>query len=102
MRVSRIYLPINHKALSDTWVIEQPQAHYIRNVLRLKPGHQLQFFTASGQQYNAIIAEVNKHDVVIKDMSACSDVVSQSRLQITLIQGISSSDRMDYTIQKAA
>ena len=102
MRVSRIYLPVNHQDLGDSWVIEQPKAHYIRNVLRLKPGHQLQFFTASGQQYNAVIAEVNKHDVVIKDMTVCHDALPVSTLQITLVQGISASDRMDYSIQKAA
>jgi len=102
MRVSRIYLPIDHKSLSDTWVIEQPKAHYIRNVLRLKPGHILQFFTASGRQYNAVIDTVNKHNVVIKDIAACQDVLPKSSLRLTLIQGISASDRMDYSIQKAA
>lgn len=102
MRVSRIYLPINHLNLKDTWIIEQPKAHYIRNVLRLKPGHPLQFFTATGQQYDAVIAAVNKHEVVIKDIVACQQEPPKSTLHITLVQAISSSDRMDYTIQKAA
>lgn len=102
MRVSRIYLPIDHKELKNTWVIEQPKAHYIRNVLRLKPGHPLQFFTASGQQYNAVIAAVNKHEVTIKDIKACANILPKSQLNITLVQGISSSDRMDYSVQKAA
>ncbi|MFV0543787.1 MAG: 16S rRNA (uracil(1498)-N(3))-methyltransferase [Marinicella pacifica] len=102
MRVSRIYLPIDHHSLTDHWVIEQPKAHYIRNVLRLKPGHTLQFFTASGRQYNALIDSVNKHDVVIKDIQPCQETVPQSRLAITLIQGISAGDRMDYSVQKAA
>jgi conserved hypothetical protein TIGR00046 len=102
MRVSRIYLPIDHKSLTDRWVIEQPKAHYIRNVLRLKPGHSLQFFTADGRQYNAVIAEVNKHDIVIKDVAVCHKALPESSLKITLVQGISSSDRMDYSIQKAA
>ncbi|KAA3644342.1 MAG: 16S rRNA (uracil(1498)-N(3))-methyltransferase [Proteobacteria bacterium] len=102
MRVSRIYLPINHRALTDTWVIEQPKAHYIRNVLRLKPGHRLQFFTATGRQYNAVIAAVNKHDVVIQEIMACQEEPPNSQLQITIVQGISASDRMDYSIQKAA
>jgi 16S rRNA (uracil1498-N3)-methyltransferase len=101
MRVSRIYLPINHRSLTDTWVIEQAKAHYIRNVLRLKPGHSLQFFTADGRQYNAVIAAVNKHDVVIKDIVTCQKPLPVSSLEITLVQGISSRDRMDYSIQKA-
>jgi len=102
MRVSRIYLPVNHQSLTDTWVIEQPKAHYIRNVLRLKPGHPLQFFTANGRQFDAIIAEVNKHDVVIKNIQACQDAPPRSTIAFTLVQGISGSDRMDYSTQKAA
>ncbi len=102
MRVSRIYLPINHNDLTKQWVIEEPKAHYIRNVLRLKPGHRLQFFTATGQQYNATITAVKKHQITIDHIESCDTTTPVSSLDITLVQGISSSDRMDYSIQKAA
>lgn len=102
MRVSRIYLPIDHQQLESSWVIDQPKAHYIRNVLRLKPGNPLRFFTATGRQYEAVIKSIGKHDVVIHQILPCTDRQPKSTLETTLVQGISSSDHMDYSIQKAA
>ncbi len=102
MRVSRIYLPIDHQNLDKQWVIEQSKAHYIRNVLRLKPGQALHFFTATGCQYKAIIFQISKHEVIIDNIQPCSETVPACSLKTTLVQGISSSDRMDYSIQKAA
>lgn len=102
MRVSRIYLAIDHHSLDKQWVIEQSKAHYIRNVLRLKPGQSLRFFTATGRQYEAIISVINKHEVVIDNIKPCTVAVPVCTLKTTLVQAVSSSDRMDYSIQKAA
>lgn len=102
MRISRIYLPQTGIQEGQAIHIEGVKAHYIRNVLRLKTGHLLEFFTPDGRQYQGIIGEISKHQVSLQKVSPTADQPQPSTLKVTLIQGISSSDRMDYTIQKAA
>lgn len=82
--------------------IEGVKAHYIRNVLRLKRKHTIEFFTPDGLQYRGTIDDIGKHHVTLTNISQTTDQPAQSTIDVTLIQGISSSDRMDYTVQKAA
>lgn len=102
MRISRIYLPININTNSERVTIEGEKAHYIRNVLRLKKGFTLHFFTPNGSQYQASINEVTKHEVNLTHINLTEEQPQKSLLRTTIAQGISSTDRMDYSIQKAA
>lgn len=102
MRISRIYLPLSHHDVKQSITITAEKAHYIRNVLRLKAGQVLHFFTPAGTEFSANIASINKHEVVLHEINPISEQPIPSQLNTTLIQGISSSDRMDYSIQKAA
>ncbi len=102
MRISRIYLPLETSRVDNTLSIEGEKAHYIRNVLRLKVGFSLHFFTPNGNQYQCKIAHINKHQVELSDITLTEKQPENSILNTTLVQGISSSDRMDYSIQKAA
>lgn len=102
MRISRIYLPIEQHLINDSIVIDGDKAHYIRNVLRLKANHTVHFFIPAGIEYSATIAAINKHDVVFNEIKHLTEQSPPSQISTTIIQGISSSDRMDYSIQKAA
>jgi 16S rRNA (uracil1498-N3)-methyltransferase len=102
MRISRIYLPETGIQEGQAVHIEGIKAHYIRNVLRLKTGHLLEFFTPDGRQYQGTIGEISKHRVSLLQVKPTEEQPQASSLKVTLVQGISSSDRMDYTIQKAA
>ncbi|MEZ5470738.1 MAG: 16S rRNA (uracil(1498)-N(3))-methyltransferase [Marinicella sp.] len=102
MRISRIYLPLHDTLISKSIVIEGEKAHYIRNVLRLKKGFILYFFTPNGNQYQASIKNIAKHEITLDEITLTEVQPQVSSLKTTIIQGISSSDRMDYSIQKAA
>jgi len=102
MRISRIYLPINDSQISNEVIVDDNKAHYIRNVLRLKQNNVLQFFNGTGGQYEGTISSISKHQVILSNIQLTSQQPQASTLSSTLVQGISSSDRMDYTIQKAA
>lgn len=102
MRISRIYLPLEQADIKQTVSIVDEKAHYIRNVLRLKVQHDLQFFIPAGIEFKATIAAINKHEVLLHEIQTLNQQPNKSILKTTLIQGISSSDRMDYTMQKAA
>jgi len=101
MRISRIYLPITDDEFTTEYTIQDDKAHYIRNVLRLKSGEQLSVFTQDGSEYLCQIDQVDRHQVHISTVETLTPA-APSKLDITIIQGISSSDRMDYTVQKSA
>lgn len=102
MRISRIYLPYRPDDIQSSMTIEGDKAHYLRNVLRIKPNHTLHFFIPTGVEYQATIAQVLKRQIKLSDIKPLAKQPKPSALKTTLVQGISSSDRMDYTIQKAA
>lgn len=75
-------------------------AHHAMRVLRLSVGDRIVLFDGSGREWPAVISAISRHEVQV----ICETPVEVSRespLRITLWQGISSGDRMDYTLQKA-
>ena len=75
-------------------------AHHAIRVLRLVVGDAVELFDGSGRVWPAMISSVTRQ-TVLAECAAPVPVSRESRLRITLLQGISSGDRMDYTLQKA-
>ncbi len=63
-------------------------------------GDTLKLFDGDGFDYTCELISVKKSEVLAK-IESSEAVNNESPLHITLLQGISSGDRMDYTIQKA-
>ncbi|MFT7246737.1 MAG: 16S rRNA (uracil1498-N3)-methyltransferase, partial [Candidatus Azotimanducaceae bacterium] len=62
MRTSRFFL--NQPLEPHTTIeIAAERAHYIRNVLRLKPGNPLTLFNGKGGEYPATLTEVTRKSV---------------------------------------
>jgi len=82
--------------------LELPEnaAMHASRVLRMQAGEKLILFNGDGNQYLAELTFVRKNAVGAKVMSSQA-INNESPLKITLLQGISSGDRMDFTIQKA-
>lgn len=57
-------------------------------------------FNGDGQDYSCELISVRKNEAVAKVKSVCQ-AQTESPLNVTLAQAISSGDRMDFTIQKA-
>lgn len=74
-------------------------AHATR-ALRLNVGDKLKLFNGDGMDYSCELISIKKNEVIAKVL-ASQAIENESPLNITLLQGISSGDRMDYTIQKA-
>ncbi|MHB0990561.1 MAG: 16S rRNA (uracil(1498)-N(3))-methyltransferase [Burkholderiales bacterium] len=75
-------------------------AHHAMRVLRMARGDDLVLFDGSGREWRATVARIDKREVVVS-VTACCAVSRESPLSIVLVQGISSGERMDYTLQKA-
>lgn len=74
-------------------------AHATR-ALRLNVNDKAIVFNGDGFDYNCAISSIEKNAVFVT-IDAKTEVRNESPLNITLIQAISSGDRMDFTIQKA-
>jgi 16S rRNA (uracil1498-N3)-methyltransferase len=77
--------------------VELPQAalHHAR-VLRLREGDALTLFDGTGGEWSARLLSKTAIQLIEK-----TEIERESPLSITLVQGVSSGDRMDYTVQKA-
>lgn len=75
-------------------------ATHATRALRLNVGDKLKLFNGDGLDYSCELVTVQKSAVVAKVLTSQA-VENESPLSITLLQGISSGDRMDYTFQKA-
>jgi 16S rRNA (uracil1498-N3)-methyltransferase len=76
--------------------LEDAPAHHLARVLRLREGDTLTVFNGRGGEWDAQF--IGKRQVRLVAFDA---VERESPLRITLVQGVSSGDRMDYTVQKA-
>jgi 16S rRNA (uracil1498-N3)-methyltransferase len=99
MRLTRIHVRV---ALhSDTQlVLPRSAASHLVRVLRLQAGAALLIFDGSGQEHHAEIISIDGQQVSVR---IGDKVISttESLLHITLVQGVSRGERMDWTLQKA-
>ena len=75
-------------------------ARHVVQVLRLGKGKRITLFNGQGGEYVAEIRGQHRRTTIVKVIE-CHDIERESRLAITLIQGISRGERMDFSIQKA-
>lgn len=99
MPKNRFYSP-DKLALDATIKLPVSAAIHAVRVLRMAEGDQAIVFNGDGLDYICTLTSVKKSAVVVT-VTDSIPVKNESPLNITLLQGISSGDRMDYTIQKA-
>lgn len=87
-------------ALGAQFLLPPGAARHAARVLRLSAGDTLQLFNGQGGAYAARIEQIRKDEVEVR-ITAFEDTDCESPLQVLLAQGISSGERMDYTLQKA-
>jgi 16S rRNA (uracil1498-N3)-methyltransferase len=79
----------------------QPEAaHHAVRVLRLAVGDAVALFDGRGGEFEARITRIDRGKVSVKT-GAHLAVERESAVNIRLVQGLSSGDRMDITLQKA-
>ncbi len=99
MRIPRVYLPCPLQR-DAVVTLHESAANHVTRVLRLKPGAQLILFNGEAGEYRAVLEQSNKLQVQAR-VGEFVDCETESPLSITLVQGVSRGERMDYTIQKA-
>ncbi len=99
MRVPRFYLPIL-LATGATVPLDDPVFNHVVRVLRLGVNAPLILFNGQGSAFAATLVEVSKRSASAQVLEAVPSA-TESPLRITLAQGISRGEKMDYTLQKA-
>ncbi len=96
--LTRLYFP---GAIADHGEchIVAGQAHHVIHVLRLQAGAALTLFDGYGGEHAATIKRIDKSSLMLT-VAERREVSRESPLKVVLAQGISSGERMDYTVQK--
>jgi 16S rRNA (uracil1498-N3)-methyltransferase len=81
-------------------LLPRSQARHAVRVLRLKAGEEIILFNGDGTEYRAVIERPTEDGLVVQVReSQAAD--REAPLPVTLAQGVSSGERMDFTLQKA-
>lgn len=87
-------------ALNAEIQLSESAAAHATRALRLNVGDSAILFNGDGHDYHCKLTSVKKNSVTAT-ITGTTKINNESPLDITLLQGISSGDRMDFTIQKA-
>ncbi len=94
----RFYFP-GHLDPDTRITLPDNTARHAVTVLRLGHGDPVVLFNGDGHDYGGILERQGKHATVrVLDKT---EVDRESGLDVTLVQGISSGERMDFTVQKS-
>ncbi len=99
MRLTRVYLnsPLQPGTIVD---LSDEQHHYLTRVLRLTEGSEVALFNGEAAEFRARLTDVQKRRSAVH-IEQRIDINAESPLRITLYQGISKGDRMDFAVQKS-
>ena len=99
MRLTRVHVS-GPLAAGRRHTLEGDAANHIARVLRLRQGDPLTLFDGRGGEYVSRVEELRKGAVIVS-VHEQSPVARESSLPITLAQGVSRGERMDWVVQKA-
>ena len=99
MSAPRFYLD-QPLALGARFSLPPGPARHAARALRLSAGDAITLFSGQGGEFDARIERIQKDEVAVS-ITGFSDIERESCLRVMLAQGISSGERMDYTLQKA-
>ena len=86
-------------SLGNSIELSIDNSHYLNKVLRFPDGKNITIFNGDGFDYDAKVQRIKK----ITSISIVSKLKndSESKLNLTLAQGIAKGEKMDFLIQKA-
>src|SRR5690349_2615850 len=81
-------------------LLAEDSAHHAVHVLRVHAGDDITLFNGRGGEYPARIASIERLKVLV-DVLAHREIEREPPLRMVLAQGISSGERMDFTVRKS-
>lgn len=99
MRIPRFYVP-EVAASGEIISVTGQTAHHVTQVLRLRPGALIRLFNGHGPEWEAVLLQSRRAGIQLEVGSAVA-TIDEPSICITLAQGITRNDRMDFILQKA-
>ncbi len=99
MPISRIFQAIP-LAVNTQIILDNQASHHVARVLRAKVSDEVVIFNGEGGEFLGTITHIDKKNVTVS-LTTFDAREAESTLHLTLAQGISRGEKMDYTIQKA-
>jgi 16S rRNA (uracil1498-N3)-methyltransferase len=99
MRLTRVHVT-DPLTPGHRQTLEGDAANHIMRVLRLRPGDPLTLFDGRGGEHAARVEGFRKNAVIVAVGDRLATAV-ESPLSLTLAQGVSRGERMDWVVQKA-
>lgn len=96
--MNRFYHP-NPLNINQTIILNDFAARHALKVMRVKLNDSLILFNGDGSDYLGKITQIKKHELKIT-IQTNEKISHESPVQITLIQSLSSNEKMDWIIQK--
>jgi 16S rRNA (uracil1498-N3)-methyltransferase len=81
-------------------LLPEESAHHAVHVLRVRAGDDITLFNGRGGEYAARIASIERLKLLV-DVLAHQAIEREPPLRMVLAQGISSGERMDFTVRKS-
>jgi len=100
MRVTRIFHD-GPLAAGARVTLTGAAAQHLCRVLRARAGEQVVLFDGTGAEFRAEIIASTHASAVLQVIARSIPPVTESPLDVTLLQGISRGERMDFVLQKA-
>jgi 16S rRNA (uracil1498-N3)-methyltransferase len=98
-RVPRLFVDAELRP-QEKLTLPDDAAHHAARVLRLREGDAVALFDGRGGEYGARLTMPGRSQVVA-EIGEWRDIERENPLAVTLVQAVSSGEKMDFTIQKA-
>jgi len=99
LAVARFYLDTALRA-GGSCELPEDKAHHAVHVLRIRGGEDITLFNGRGGEYRARVSSIHKLKIGV-DVLEHRAIERESPLRVALVQGVSSGERMEFTIRKA-
>ena len=97
----RFYAPPVAFALDEKSVtLSEEEARHARDVLRLRPGEEVQVFDGGGQEFRCALREFARDGAVLDVLEAVEPARPESPLGLTLVIAVLKHEKFDLVIQK--
>lgn len=96
---SRLFVSTSLININDNIKIEKDDFHYIKNVLRLSVGDEIELFNNTPNDYLGVVTDI-KSDYANIAVNKISVSKTKSKIYTTLLQAIPKSDKLELIIQK--
>jgi 16S rRNA (uracil1498-N3)-methyltransferase len=99
VRIIRIYQPGNYQS-GQILELSPKASQHVHSVLRMQVGEPLTLFCGDNREFDAMIHEIKKKQVLVL-VKSIKAVDRESSLVVHLAQAISKGERMEFVMQKS-